>query len=136
MRRWPLALCDGQTVKPEDLVVFEIHYADRIGENYFAKDAPDRHRWTYFPDLTVDEALLIKQWDSAGQMARSGGAERDRPGESCTFSFHSAFQDPTTRPDDPDRESIEVRCLVIYGDDDDDGGDDGGAVHERATSKL
>jgi len=33
----PLALCDANTVLPSDLVVFEIHYADRVGENYFAK---------------------------------------------------------------------------------------------------
>ena len=49
---------------PDDLVVFEIHYADRIGENYFAKHA-DAHRWYFYPALTRDEALLIKQWDSA-----------------------------------------------------------------------
>ena len=40
----PLALCDAASVHPEDLVVFEIHYHDRIGENYFAKHA-DRHQW-------------------------------------------------------------------------------------------
>ena len=36
-----LALCDGQTVEPDELVVFEIHYRDRIGENYpdFANSA-------------------------------------------------------------------------------------------------
>ncbi len=33
----PLALCDGQSVQPEDLVVFEIHMPDRVGENYWAK---------------------------------------------------------------------------------------------------
>ena len=36
------------SVDPDDLVVFEIHYEDRVGENYFAKHA-DRHRWTFFP---------------------------------------------------------------------------------------
>lgn len=30
----PLALCDALTVKTQDLVVFEIHYSDRVGENY------------------------------------------------------------------------------------------------------
>ncbi|MGR8921841.1 MAG: CmcJ/NvfI family oxidoreductase [Gammaproteobacteria bacterium] len=111
----PLALCDGQTVKPEDLVVFEIHYQDRIGENYFAKHAP-RHTFYYFPEMTRDEALLIKQWDSAGPLARSDGREADSsdPGAPCTFSFHTAFDDPATRPDAPDRWSTEVRCMVIY----------------------
>ena len=111
----PLALCDAAAVKPEDLVVFEIHYADRIGENYFAKHS-DGHRWYFYPAMTRDEALLIKQWDSAGRMARTKGAEADPAdgGEPCTFSFHSAFEDPTTPADAPDRWSIEVRCAVIW----------------------
>ena len=113
----PLALCDGQTVNPADLVVFEIHYHDRIGENYFAKPAP-QHGWYYYPAMTRDEALLIKQWDSAGELARSGGARADSStGEGrapCSFSFHTAFNDASIPPDSPDRESIEVRCIVLY----------------------
>ncbi len=113
----PLALCDGQTVNPEDLVVFEIHYHDRIGENYFAKPAK-QHEWWYYPAMTRDEALLIKQWDSAGELARSGGARADSSiggGHApCSFSFHTAFTDRATPPDAPDRESIEVRCIVLY----------------------
>ena len=111
----PLALCDAHTVEPRDLVVFEIHYADRVGENYFAKHSP-QHRWYFYPELTRAEALLIKQWDSAGAMARSSGARADASDAKapCTFSFHSAFRDPATPPDAPDRWSIEVRCAVIY----------------------
>ena len=113
----PLALCDGQTVNPEDLVVFEIHYHDRIGENYFAKHAP-QHGWWYYPAITRDEAVLIKQWDSEGELARSSGARADASVGSgrapCTFSFHTAFKDPATQPDAPDRQSIEVRCVVLY----------------------
>jgi len=111
----PLALCDAPSVNPADLVVFEIHYHDRIGENYFAKHADD-HQWYYYPRLTRDEALLIKQWDSAGALARSEGAEPDaaRPEDPCTFSFHSSFADPATRPDAPERWSIEVRCMALY----------------------
>ncbi|MBM84865.1 MAG: hypothetical protein CMM47_02440 [Rhodospirillaceae bacterium] len=111
----PLALCDAASVDPEDLVVLEIHYQDRIGENYFAKHA-DRHTWHFFPYLTRDEALLIKQWDSAGALALSNGEEPDSitPEAPCTFSFHSAFDDPTTPLNAPDRWSAEVRCLAIY----------------------
>ena len=111
----PLALCDATTVRPGDLVVFEIHYADRIGENYFAKHA-DGHRWYFYPALAGDEALLIKQWDSAGGLARSEGATADAesPEAPCTFSFHTAFEDPATPPDAPDRWSIEVRCVALY----------------------
>lgn len=111
----PLALCDGQSVVPEDLVVFEIHYQDRVGENYFAKHAP-AHQWYFYPAMTRDEALLIKQWDSDGELARSRGARPDSsvPGAPCTFSFHSAFEDPDTPPEAPDRWSIEVRCVALY----------------------
>ena len=113
--RLPLALCDAQSVRPKDLVVFELHYQDRIGENYFAKHAA-RHRWFHYPAMSRDEALLIKQWDCAGAMARSNGeqADADHPQAPSTFSFHSAFDHPETARDAPDRQSIEVRCMVIY----------------------
>ena len=112
----PLALCDAASVRPEELVVFEIHYGDRVGENYFAKHDP-RHRWVYWSAMAREEALLIKQWDSAGELARSRGARADAESADgpCTFSFHSAFEDPATPPDAPDRWSIEVRCAVLYG---------------------
>jgi hypothetical protein len=113
----PLALCDAASVRSEHLVVFEIHYADRVGENYFAKH-DDGHRWYFYPGLIRDEALLIKQWDSAGRLARSKGAHADADaaaGETCTFSFHSAFEDPATPLDAPERWSIEVRCVALYG---------------------
>lgn len=111
----PLALCDAAKVHPEDLVVFEIHYADRIGENYYAKHT-DQHQWYFYSAMTRDEALLIKQWDSAGELARSEGRNADalNPDASCTFSFHSAFEDPMAPADAPDRWSIEVRCVALF----------------------
>lgn len=111
----PLAMCDAQTVAPEDLVTFEIHYHDRIGENYFAKHNA-AHQFYFFPELTRDEPLLLKQWDSAGPLATSNGAQGDTsaPDAPATFSFHSAFDDPSVGDDAPDRWSIEVRCLVLY----------------------
>ena len=111
----PLAVCDNRSIDPADLVVFEIHYGDRIGENYFVKPAKE-HRWHYYPAMTRDEALLIKQWDSAGTLARSEGrrGDADDAQATTTFTLHSAFEDPATRPDAPDRQSIEVRCVLVY----------------------
>lgn len=110
----PLALCDGQSVNPDDLVVFEIHMPDRIGENYWAK-SDKKQTFYYYPAMTRDEALLIKQWDSLGLLAQSDGAQADSAvAGPCTFSFHSAFNDPQTPEDAPDRWSIEVRCMVLY----------------------
>ena len=111
----PLGLCDAASVHPDDLVVFEVFYSDRTGENYLAKHG-DHHRWYCYPALTRDEALLIKQWDSAGGLARTKGAKADAKcaDAPCSFSFHTAFEDPTTAPDAPDRWSIEVRCIALY----------------------
>ena len=111
----PLALCDASTVSPQDLVVFEIHYADRVGENYFAKHSL-KHDWYFYDRMTRDEALLIKQWDSDGVLARTNGRSFDSEfsHKPCTFSFHSAFEDPNIREDAADRWSMEVRCIVIY----------------------
>ena len=53
----PLALCDSRSVNPKDLVVFEIHYQDRIGENYFARHSTS-HRWYYYPQMIRSEASL------------------------------------------------------------------------------
>ena len=109
----PLALCDGQTVQPRDLVVFEIHMPDRIGENYWAKYDLQQTFYTY-PGMTRDEALLIKQWDSEGQLAKSEGASAEGEAGPCTFSLHSAFNDSQTPDGSPDRWSIEVRCIALY----------------------
>jgi len=111
----PLALCDSQTVAPQDLVTFEIHYHDRIGENYFAKHNP-HHQFYFFPEMTRDEPMLLKQWDSDGALAKSNGEQSDasQPDGPSTFSFHSAFDDLTIPDDAPDRLSIEVRCIVLY----------------------
>ena len=66
--------------------------------------------------MTRDEPLIIKQWDSAGTLARHEGRQGDAadPIGATTFTLHSAFDHPSTGPDSPDRQSIEVRCVLIY----------------------
>ena len=60
-----------------------------------------KHRWFYFPQMQRNEALLIKCFDSA---------EKDL----ARFTAHTAFDDPTSQPDAPRHESIELRTLVFY----------------------
>lgn len=95
----PLAVCDARSVSPADLVEAEVVYADRTGEIYFVTGSA-HHRWTYFPAMDRHEALVFKQFDSAHGVAR--------------FTPHAAFAHPHTPPGAAPRESIEVRCLVIY----------------------
>jgi hypothetical protein len=96
----PLAVCAATTVAPRDLVPSDLVYAHRTGETYSVTYNP-AHRWFYLSDMTADEALLIKCFDSA-----TDGRAR--------FAPHTAFNDPTSPPDVPPRESIEIRALVFH----------------------
>mmetsp|Transcript_1606 Transcript_1606/g.4024 ORF Transcript_1606/g.4024 Transcript_1606/m.4024 type:complete len:153 (-) Transcript_1606:92-550(-) len=107
----PLACADAASVVGDDLIVFSIHYADRIGENYFAKHRSE-HSWSYFPSMTPDETILIKQWDSHGDLAPSKPS--NAAAGTSTFALHSAFADPHAPPEAPDRESIEVRLVLVF----------------------
>lgn len=50
------------------------------------------------------------------RLSLSAGEQADAsdPRSPSTFSFHSAFEDPATPYGAPDRQSIEVRCIVFY----------------------
>ncbi|HXI09128.1 MAG: CmcJ/NvfI family oxidoreductase [Bradyrhizobium sp.] len=96
----PLAMADGRTVDPRELVASDLIYPNRKGEIYTVKYNP-AHRWYYVPRMTADEALLLKCYDSA-----TDGRTR--------FCPHTAFVDPTTPADAAPRESIEVRTLVFH----------------------
>jgi hypothetical protein len=100
LRDTPLALCDAASVAAGDLVASDLIYPNRNGETYSVKFNQD-HRWFYFPEMTADEALLLKCYDSA-----IDGRAR--------FAPHTAFVDPTTPEDTPPRESIELRTLVFH----------------------
>ena len=100
LRDTPLAMLDGTTVKEGDLVASDLIYPNRSGETYSVTYSPE-HRWFYFPDMTPDEAILLKCYDSA-----TDGRTR--------FGPHTAFADPTTPADAPPRESIELRTLVFH----------------------
>lgn len=95
----PLTLADARSVAPGDLVPVDLVYPERVGEIYELAHNP-AHRWFYLPEMTPDEALLIKGYDSAAERAR--------------FTPHAAFDDPTAPPDAPSRESIELRTLAFF----------------------
>ena len=99
--RNPLAIADARSLAPGDLIASERRYPDRIGEVYRVGYHPD-HAWFYFPRMRPDEAIVFTVYDSA----RDG-----RP----RFSAHTAFDDPTTPPDAPPRQSIEARAFALFG---------------------
>jgi len=97
---WPLAIADAQTISPENLVVTERRYPDRIGQTYAIAYNP-AHRWYWFPRMRPDEALVFKTYESLKE-----GCAR--------WTAHTAFEDPTTPPGAPPRESIEIRTLAFF----------------------
>jgi hypothetical protein len=96
----PLTLCDAQSLEPENLVASDLKYPDRTGETYSVTYNPSQ-RYYYFPKMQAEEAVLIRCYDSS-----LDGAQR--------FSAHTGFDDPTTPPGAPVRESLEVRMLVFF----------------------
>jgi hypothetical protein len=96
----PLTLCDAQSLSEDDLVASDLKYPDRTGETYSITFNPQQ-RYYYYPKMQPDEPVLIRCFDSA----RLGAAR---------FSAHTGFDDPTSPPDAPPRESIEARTLVFF----------------------
>jgi hypothetical protein len=98
-RDWPLVLGDATSIAADDLIPTDLIFAHRRGETYAIAHDPDQ-RWYYIPDLQPDDAILIKCWDSDPTVAR--------------FTPHSAFDDPTTPPGTPPRQSIEFRTIAFF----------------------
>src|SRR6516162_7812560 len=96
----PLAICDAGSVAPEDFVISERRYPNRVGQTYAIKYNP-RHRWYWFPRMRRDEALVFKVYDSLDD-----GRAR--------WTAHTAFDDPTAPPNARPRESIEIRTLAFF----------------------
>ena len=132
---FPLAVIDWRTTSPADFVKVDLLYPRRTSgddgddrgkevlpdpESQFSIDGyeikgetfavryNEEHRFFYVKDMTPDEAMLIKCFDSRGQGLPSGKEGLAR----CTP--HTAFVDPQTPESAPGRQSIEVRCLVFY----------------------
>lgn len=116
----PLAVCDARSIEPGDIVASDLVYPHRVGETYvFTYNA--NHRWFYFPNMQRNEALLLKCYDS-----KEDGRAR--------FTAHTSFDDPTSPPDAPPRESIEVRALVFFAPEKEDV--EQATVTKRSSSTL
>jgi hypothetical protein len=96
----PLAIADARSVAFEDFMLAERRYPGRVGQTYRLRYSP-QHQWFYFPEMRRDEALVFKVYDSA----RDGRAR---------FTAHTSFDDPTSPPGSPPRQSIEARALAFF----------------------
>lgn len=131
---FPLAVIDWRTTEPEDMIKVDLLYPKRNDEDdddrgkevrpeestfastegyevkgeTFSVAPNDGHKFYYAKDMTPDEVLFIKCFDSRsqGQPEGSNGVAGLTP--------HTAFVDPDTPAGTKGRQSIEVRCLVFY----------------------
>ncbi|EMD00083.1 hypothetical protein BAUCODRAFT_30537 [Baudoinia panamericana UAMH 10762] len=133
---FPLAVVDWRSTSPGDFVPTDLMYpkrADSVTDNddrgkeklpdpsahdstegYEVKGetlgvAPNEaHKFYYMKDMTPDEVMLLKCFDSRGE-----GMPEGKQGLALRTP-HTAFIDPNTPKDAPGRQSIEVRCLIFY----------------------
>jgi hypothetical protein len=102
--RAPLALCDASSVSPGDLNDSEVRGGlmdpERPSLYGYNLSFNPQHRWYYAPLMQPDEVLVFKLFDS----------DRSR----VQWTGHTAFDDPSTKPDAPARESIEVRTISFF----------------------
>ena len=125
-RRWdggndmPLGICSGDSLLPDDsdLVGTDLVYRNRTGEIYYAVFKPE-HTFFHFPNMTKDEALVLKVYDSEAAGATSPLTKNGKRGMLAKWTLHTAFHHPYhsfkrgLNSPSP-RESCEVRCLVLW----------------------
>jgi hypothetical protein len=107
---FPLAFCDGSSIADEDLVeaysTLQDYQLDAVHDTngtmhkmWTLHHNPDQ-RWYYFPEMTSEEFVLFKGYDSR---------------DDCNpRSAHSAFDNRRAYPAANPRTSVEARFFVYF----------------------
>lgn len=98
----PLCICDARDLAENHLFPSRRVYPDRVGETYVVTYSPN-HEWLYFSEMTRDEALVFKVYDSA-----TDGRAR--------WTAHTSFPLPDQDSAAFPRESCEMRALAFFED--------------------
>ncbi|KDQ08749.1 hypothetical protein BOTBODRAFT_165531 [Botryobasidium botryosum FD-172 SS1] len=97
----PLTVADWRTASLDDLVPVRIIGPDGDSYYQFNMRYNENLRWYYLREQTPSEVVLIKCFDSATEH----GGSRLCP--------HGSFHDPSSPPEAPKRQSIEVRAFLF-----------------------
>ena len=101
----PLGLCDYTSLEPGDLLDCDAIFDPLDGSpewgfpNYLLAYNP-AHRWYYYSNMHVGEALVFKTGDSMENAAQ--------------LMPHGAFDNPSAGPDAPPRISLEMRGTAYW----------------------
>ncbi|NKB49351.1 MAG: methyltransferase [Alphaproteobacteria bacterium] len=109
IEQWPVAVCDARTINDDRMHKIVRSAPHRTEPSFeYSRSSETRHasydanhRWFYFPQMTRNETLLFKNYDTL----RDGTAR---------YALHSAFEDPTSPSDPAPRESIESRAFLFF----------------------
>lgn len=96
---FPLALCDGTTFHDTDIAAVDYAHLGTTINFGFVHFNPAQ-RWYYFPEMTKDELILFKSYDSEVHCNPK--------------TAHSAFDDRRTYPHAKPRQSLEGRFFVYF----------------------
>jgi len=99
-----LTVCDGGSVPASDAVVMDSIVGPRevpgsVFESRLCRYR-EGHRWYYFSNMSSDDLLIFKGYDSNVPDAMN--------------AMHTAFDNPAAGPDAVSRESIEARFFALY----------------------
>jgi hypothetical protein len=105
---YPVAFCDARTVTVAEARPFRYTGYVAGGRSFDAlaivsPDPPSPHEWYVFPDMTADEVVAFRTYDT--ELVRDGRTH---------FTPHSAFRDPRVDVGRPARFSIELRVMCLW----------------------
>jgi hypothetical protein len=99
-----LALCDGRSVRSDETLEFDVTIGpEEVPGNTFVARVcryGAAHRWHYFPNLTSDEVVVFKAFDSVAPDALN--------------VLHTAVDDPLAPRDAVPRSSVEARFVAFF----------------------
>jgi len=118
---YPLAVCDFHTLDVvNDLVPTTLVYPPPTpnGETYSMKHS-DKLVWWYWSEMTPDDVLFLKCYDSASRAltkvkASAAEVQESELADVAGMTPHTAFLDTEGAKKGIERQSIEVRALVFY----------------------
>jgi hypothetical protein len=105
---YPLGWCDARTVEVSDGAAIHVENYAGTGATFealamLAPEGPLAHEWYGFPEMTVDETVAFRTYDT--DLVAAG---------EVWFTPHSAFHDPEVEPGHPARESVELRATCLF----------------------
>ena len=97
----PLAFIDARSLPKEDVI--DYYYTGRDRDSLVAAPVHNpNHRWCYFPEVSTEEVIVLKQMDQ-------------RPGR-VVYCPHTSFDNPVAGKNAPPRRSIETRVVAVFED--------------------